>query len=249
MKPALLAGVCLLTLSGMANAATIDLGCNNNCIKIDGELKDNDGDKFVEFIVKNKISQGVVYLNSPGGEETAGLVIGYTIKKVGLATYVSGDSMCASMCGAMWLAGSARFVQPGARIGFHTTYMTDKRGRDHRSADGNRYLSQYYRNIGLNPKAIKYLEQAGPDDMSWLQPDKAQELGIAYTEWNSKTQEGTTTTSTNSGTTTTKLVARDALKTYDECKAQATSLWMAMGKDHKEEYVDFLKNYCVKFIG
>src|SRR5262249_1581678 len=117
-------------MSTAASAATISsvLGCDGgrdkSCytIYVTGQIETKDDVRFNQEIERNKITRAVVVLNSPGGYFDPGIEIAYKIKEMGFTTYVPKETMCASTCAYMWLAGSTRYVQATAQIGFHAIY-------------------------------------------------------------------------------------------------------------------------------
>jgi ATP-dependent protease ClpP protease subunit len=174
----------LLPTSVSAATITPVLGCeggrDKSCysIWIIGVIQSDDHMKFNQVIESNKITKAVVVLNSPGGNVTAGLAIGRTIKEKGFTTGLENKGLCTSVCGAIWLAGSKRFVMAGSRIGFHAAYYKDQQGRMVETGMGNALVGAYYAHLGLSDEAIVHLTKSGPDAMTWLKADDAKKLGI-----------------------------------------------------------------------
>jgi ClpP class serine protease len=79
-------------------------------ITIAGEIKEGDDTKFKQLLEFRKVLGAVVFLSSPGGAVGTGINIGREIKARKFVTVVDKDQVCASMCGAIWLAGRIRFV-------------------------------------------------------------------------------------------------------------------------------------------
>jgi hypothetical protein len=197
MQKILAAALALGLLSSTANAATFDadlcksktLGCY--IITINGKIEPGDGDWFHNLVQSKNITRGLVALNSTGGEFEDGLAIANTIRAYRFTTWVGDNWTCTSACAVIWLAGSRRFYQGKAKIGFHGAYTVwkDKEGKLVKDAPvtsyngGNALFGAFYSRLGLSEKAIVALTETAPDKMFWLNKANAAELGIAIEEW------------------------------------------------------------------
>src|SRR5205823_9267598 len=104
-----------------------EVGCT--AVWIEGVIEPNDGGKFMELMLKDKPKKALILLRSEGGNLIASLQIGRYIKNNGFATYVPGNSVCASGCAMIWLAGKSKMVDENAKIGFHAAYTVEKVGK------------------------------------------------------------------------------------------------------------------------
>lgn len=145
-------------------------------IGVVGELLPDDGQVFADVVAKFR--HGAVMFHSPGGSVIAGLQIGQVIRLHRFSTFSGDDMQCASACATAWLAGVPRMMQPGSHIGFHAAY--DRRTRE-QSGVGNALIGAYLNRLGLSDAAVVYVSQARPDDLTWLTPADARELGLAVT--------------------------------------------------------------------
>jgi hypothetical protein len=185
----------LAITTGAAHAANITAerdGCTpKDCyvIKVDGEIKLNDEKKFDAVIKANNIKVAVVYLDSPGGNMLAGLLMGLSIHEHNFATMVYYDTHCVSMCSAMWMAGGKRYATPTSKIGFHQVYTLDRRGRMHSDAMGTAMMKKYYAEIGVPKPAADFLVAADPNDVYWLNGDLAAGFKIDVTTLDDKKEE------------------------------------------------------------
>ena len=139
-------------------------------VYIKGKIEQGDERKF-EAIAKNPHSSlpRVVSLSSDGGHMLAGFVIGVRLREWNYATLVSEKTRCASACADIWLAGIARFASESSAIGFHSPYMTDKKGRTTRApADIIALNKRYYAQIGIPKPAADFFLTAAPEDMYWM---------------------------------------------------------------------------------
>ena len=180
-----------------AHAATIESkACSSHVagcyvITIDGEIKDGDYNKFVKEIDDNGVTDAIVVLNGPGGLADEGLAIGREIQTRKFTTWVGDNYTCASICGSIWLAGSRRFYQPKAMIGFHACFQqkADKNGSPDKhykpevDSGCNALQGAYYGGLGLSYKAIYALTATSPTSIYWLKLNDAKALGIEVEEW------------------------------------------------------------------
>jgi len=158
-----------------------------------GKIEKGDDLKFKKLVADNNIRDGAatVSLNSNGGHALAGFGIGRTIAENKFWTFVDGKSVCASACADVWLAGAERWVEAGARIGFHSTGITLKQGRREwtvPSNAGNALTGAYYKELRLSDKAIMMLVTAPPNQMLWLTTKIANDLQIDFSFWQPQTR-------------------------------------------------------------
>lgn len=147
-------------------------------ISISGELLAGDDERFRQLA--NATAQATVLLDGPGGLSDVGISIGRTIRRKGFSTAVGADSVCASACGLIWLAGSERFMRPTSLIGFHAIYRAPD-GTPQVSSDGNALVGAYLRELGFDDGLIVYATQAPPTSMQWLTFNDAARLGLGFT--------------------------------------------------------------------
>ncbi len=175
---------CLLALASLlaatpARAATFVINAGEPpVVVVSGEIVPGDGERFADRV--QSLDRAIVALASPGGSVLSGLRMGQLIHDRGFSTLVPDRAVCASACGLVWLAGKRRFMEPEARIGFHAAYIV-RRGRAQESGAGNALIGAYLSRLGLTDRAILYVAQAAPDDMTWLTPSAAGRLGLDLT--------------------------------------------------------------------
>jgi hypothetical protein len=83
-------------------------------ITIKGELVAGDEKKFAQVPLQNNM--GIVVLNSSDGSTLAGVEIVKAIRLKGFFTYVLADTVCASACGYIWLAGVQRYMGQTSKV-------------------------------------------------------------------------------------------------------------------------------------
>jgi hypothetical protein len=149
-------------------------------ITLEGELKPGDNKSFTRAAIDAEYA--IVALSSPGGDLQAGMEIGKTIRIKEFATLVPRDFSCASACALAWLAGQPRYMEPGARIGFHAPSRADDPNSRADSA-GSAIVGAYLNKLGLPSRAIAYFTEKQPDEMQWLTFEDADRLGIYVKEF------------------------------------------------------------------
>lgn len=149
-------------------------------ITLEGELKPGDNSSFAQAAIYAE--NAIVILSSPGGDLQAGMEIGEIIRIKEYSTLVPKDFSCASVCALAWLAGQPRYMEPGARIGFHAPRRTDDPTNRADSA-GSALVGAYLSKLGLPSRAIAYFTEKQPDDMQWLTLKDADRLGIYVKEF------------------------------------------------------------------
>jgi hypothetical protein len=118
-----------------------------------------------------------VILESPGGGVDTGLWIGRLIRAKKFTTRVEDNASCNSICAIIWLGGAQRIASAGSLIGFHAAFDTRN---NQVSGSPNAIIGIYLRDMGLSDNAIRYLLEAGPDEIKYLSRETAKNLGIAY---------------------------------------------------------------------
>lgn len=147
-------------------------------IVIDGEMINGDEVKFEDLLLD--FPDATVVLLSPGGDLDAGIAIGKLIREYGLTTLVESRKECASACALAWLAGTPRVMAEDATVGFHAAY-TEHGSEMVTSATANALVGAYVSQLGFPTSVVIYVTQADPEDMQWLTPEDAEELGIDIT--------------------------------------------------------------------
>lgn len=173
--------VFLLMLVTSANAADIAAKPDADdpsigIVTVIGQINEGDSDQFSSVI--QGYSKAIVVFDSPGGNLFAGLQIGQVIRTHEFATGVPDGASCASACALAWLGGTRRYLQGSGEVGFHAAYREDSNGQKSESGVGNALVGAYLTRLGLSDDAIIYIEQADPDDITWLTPEDAGRLGI-----------------------------------------------------------------------
>jgi hypothetical protein len=123
------------------------------------------------------LDRATVVFNSDGGNLHVGLGIGRAIRLKEFSTMVPMNGTCASACELAWLAGLRKSIDTGARVGFHAAYIQNN-GEARETGTGNALAGAYLNQLGLTQSAIAYVTEAAPENMKWLTPEDARNLGI-----------------------------------------------------------------------
>jgi hypothetical protein len=175
LKRAAIVGL-IPSIAAAANISVVERGdFKYPIISLNGEITNADGDKF--SVIANRFSNALVEMNSPGGSLLSGIQIGTIIRLRAFQTLVRKGEVCASACAYAWLAGTERYVEGGAKIGFHAAYIMSQ-GQAKESGSGNALLGSYLSRIALSDAAIVYFTSAAPQEMNWLTSQTAQKLGL-----------------------------------------------------------------------
>ncbi len=170
----------LTLLGGPAGAAeikTLTMRDGTAAITLEGEIKLEDGARFAQ--AASGADGGLVIFASPGGNLLAGLRIGQFIRLHEFRTLVPDGQRCASACALAWLGGTRRFMQPSGQVGFHAAYIREANGEARETGAGNALVGAYLSRLGLEDEAILYIENAHPDQITWLRDGDARRVGIA----------------------------------------------------------------------
>src|SRR6185295_19370955 len=91
-----------------------------NYITVQGDFVFGDEVKFISLALP--LGRATVVFNSDGGDLRAGIEIGKAIRLKEFSTMVPVNGTCASACGLAWLAVLHKYIDVGARVGFHAAY-------------------------------------------------------------------------------------------------------------------------------
>jgi hypothetical protein len=123
----------------------------------------------------------VVMQNVPGSmDDEINLLASREIRNRGIATHIPADGMVASGGTDMFLAGTKRTIELGAKLGVHSWSDGDKGGneypRDHE--EHAKYLG-YYKEMGIASEFYWYtLDAADADDIHWMTESEIVQYGV-----------------------------------------------------------------------
>jgi hypothetical protein len=149
-------------------------------VAVEGELVLGDDVLFRAQV--GRLTKAIVRFNSDGGNLLAGIAIGKIVRLNSFTTVVLDRQRCASACALAWLGGSPSFMGNGAYIGFHAAYI-EKAGQATETGVGNALVGAYLTWLGLSERAVIYITQAAPTEMTWLTLRDAERIGIDVTRF------------------------------------------------------------------
>lgn len=179
-RRAALALFVLLSAPGGAAAADVATapGPGGSVLRLSGLIQPGDDAKLAAALAAPH-HPATLSLASLGGNVQAALAIGAMVRREGLRTLVEPRAICASACGLVWLAGTARTMAPEAHVGLHAAYLK-RNGVSVETGAANALVGAYLGRLGFDDRAIVYLTSAPPEDMTWILPSDRQRYGIAF---------------------------------------------------------------------
>jgi hypothetical protein len=168
------------TSPDLAMAAEIEsetLGNGVELITVVGDIKVGDEEKFRELSLK--FPRAFIALHSNGGAIRPAMEIGRMVRLRGYRTLVLGNSVCASACALIWMAGLPRYLEPGGRLGFHAAYR-EVDGRLIESGRANAVVGHYLSQLNLSQQAVEFATAASPSEITWLTEANRLDSGIDF---------------------------------------------------------------------
>jgi hypothetical protein len=161
----------LTVLHGHAAEIEVSGPPDPRAVAIVGTIETADTETFQEKT--RTLREAIVLLSSNGGDVVTAIRIGEMVRARRFPTFVT--DTCASACTLIWLAGSQRYMSRHAGIGFH---QASNRDTGEVSGVGNALVGSYLTRLGLSYDAVLYATSAPPDDIKWLTPADARQVGI-----------------------------------------------------------------------
>lgn len=150
-------------------------------LEVKGEfLPGEDISRFVRAQQKNDAR--IVVFNSPGGNVSAAMQIGRTIRLLGLDAFQIRQMECASACALAFVGGVIRYADPGS-IGVHRSSFSSgaQLGRDEavaRVQEGTADILAYLREMGVDPSLLEFALRYDQTDMRYLSKSEMKSLGV-----------------------------------------------------------------------
>jgi hypothetical protein len=144
-------------------------------IVLKGVIQQEDQTKFTTAAAASR--KAVVALDSEGGLVLPSIGMGKAIRLKNFATVVGENTLCASACALMWLAGNPRYIGLSAHIGFHAAFI-ERNGTLMESGQANALIGAYLDRLGLSESAVAFVTSAPPEKIEWLDASKAQTIGV-----------------------------------------------------------------------
>lgn len=150
---------------------------NTYFVIVSGTIEKDDDVKFKA--IASGLSDAIVILDSPGGSLIPGMEIGRFVRANGFFTAVPENTLCASSCALIWVAGTKRFAERNSFIGFHAAYIY-KNGVPVESGVANALVGSYLSKLGLSDNTIVFITNAPPEGIARLDSYTADRIGLPY---------------------------------------------------------------------
>jgi hypothetical protein len=133
------------------------------------------GDEQTFSTLAQRLPEGVVLLNSPGGIVGPALAIAQMVRERGYTTAVLWPDICASMCAVIWLSGAHAVIQRNVGLGFHAAWNLQTGMVD---AEATEAIADYLRLLGLTDNQVAYMTLTPPPGVQWATEHDAAALGF-----------------------------------------------------------------------
>ena len=157
-------------------------------IYLEGPIDEDSADTFLSEITLRNIKNGLVHINSPGGNLLSAMKLGRLIRKYGFSTYVGKEGSdklrslpgeCYSACVLAFIGGYFRYCNPGSKIGVHRFHSTTTSDDDMdiaqvMSATITNYLQEMDVDVGLFDRMSK----VGKNELYLLNDNELKDLDV-----------------------------------------------------------------------
>jgi len=171
------AGLALAATPASAAIQHAPLAGGTEGIYVTGEILEPDQAAFEEIAAR--YPRAVVYLDSPGGSLLPAIEIGKLLRAKHYATVVLDEGTCNSACALIWVAGTPRYLEGSAHLGFHASY-NEQGGALVETGVGNAIVGHYLSQLNLSEKAVIFATSASPYEINNLTADNSSEAEIDF---------------------------------------------------------------------
>lgn len=229
-------GTALFFISSIVQSAQMPVQATREGVVemgIYGEIDWRDGQKFVNIAESWRQSGNPVqriYLHSGGGSVVAGYQIADYLIKYRIQTVVLRDSLCASSCFNIFIAGQPRVSESNSKIGVHRISYEQEDNHFARSLSID--MSAYYKSMNVPSNIRLAMLETPPESMHWLTVRELREISdyqLNYTDVMKVFRNGGLKESKSSITSTSKAKAR-ALNTEAKPLIWNGNLQLAISK-------------------
>ena len=170
---------CLLAAvggSGSARALGLsELKINGTCraIALSGDISGGEAQYIIPRLIAaaERCGSNVIVMQSmPGGSVTDAIAIGEAVRSREYVTAMLPNSLCASACGLIYLAGVQRYWRPNGRFVIHRPEIRASRpfksiAEEHQAYDELKIrLIRYVAGMGANPDYVEAMYIVGGDN-------------------------------------------------------------------------------------
>jgi hypothetical protein len=164
-------------------------------VYIYGTIDANAPQRFADLMKSGKIPNGSdIYLNSTGGEVSAGIALGKMFRSGSMVTHlgtprpklrsassVVKTAVCSDACAYAYLGGFYRWAPAGSdRIGFPMHYVGDPQPDEtNQTPQVPDDVTAYLQDMGINPKVLSQSSSSTSNGEVWLNADQMLATGLA----------------------------------------------------------------------
>lgn len=146
-----------------------------------GTTTDRSVGQMSKFIRRNPDVETLVFRAMPGTKDTrANITIARKIRRAGLATHLERDSIIASGAVDLFIAGTTRTMECGARIGVHSWGSPMGYSAQDVKWDTHKGLHEsFLRDMGVDPAFYSFTRNAAPPEgIYWMTPADIARFGL-----------------------------------------------------------------------
>jgi hypothetical protein len=175
LKAALVAATAACALSS-AEAATFKPIAKGKSLVMTGQIVAGDAQRLVDAYNASLSKRGYapkrIFLNSDGGLISAGLEVANKVIESGMHTVIGKTDSCASICVAVFAAGSHKVVFTTSMVGVHSasTFGENEFGEieQYEATEATVALARIFKDIGVPDSVIAKMVTTKPDEIAWL---------------------------------------------------------------------------------
>ena len=152
-------------------------------ILLEGSIAEGDATRIIKQIEALRPQPSRVILNSPGGSVGDALILGRSLRQLGLASEMRDGDICYSACPYLLAAGTPRNIPETASVGVHQHYFGQSTilpasfaVEDIQRGQGEvmRYLDQ----MGIDTLVMQHALVTPPDEIYVLLPEELERYGF-----------------------------------------------------------------------
>lgn len=156
---------------------------NQPTITVTGQIAPGDGKRMVEFLEGVSEVPTQAFLNSPGGSVGDALIIGRELRRLEIATAMTGSDVCLSACPYILAGGVTRTVEDGALVGVHQHYFGENTAlpaflavEDIQRGQGD--VMVYLAEMDIDPLVMQHALVTPPDEIYLLTAEELIRYGF-----------------------------------------------------------------------
>lgn len=160
---------------------------NQPTITMTGQIAPGDAQRMADFLEDIAEIPTQAFLNSPGGSVSDALIMGRELRRLEIATAMTGTDICLSACPYMLAGGSTRTVEDGALVGVHQHYFGENTAlpaflavEDIQRGQGD--VMVYLAEMDIDPLVMQHALVTPPDEIYLLTSEELTRYGFTPEE-------------------------------------------------------------------